>query len=343
MAPVLLSAMPFDKGDIELHLRLLNKWKVGNPSKPDQFYAFSTLWADAEGTVIEANSHRVFTDILAEKLNIGEVYILTRFTLDMPRKAFRTCSFPRLLVISPSSLGGVVCSPPPTFPTTAFELVPFEDINVRQSPCPYLSDVTGRPKLIKTPNHVTTHFSDAITPLQEILLVNERGVSFPVTLWGDFTTILDPVAIMAKDAETPIVLAFGALRVSPFNGVLTGNSTTATRIVVDPNIPSTTVLIEKFASDEDKLQCVQSAYDTPEKRAKQMSESFRTIAELNDIYATSPDVETRYRCKAQVLDIDTSKHWAYRACKQCSRVVAPNQDQYWCPAHYGVDESDTQQ
>ncbi|CAN1334976.1 Replication protein A 70 kDa DNA-binding subunit B [Linum perenne] len=275
MAPVLLSAMPFDKGDIELHLRLLNKWKVGNPSKPDQFYAFSTLWADAEvtillfvfrrlrfvcihpfpthlcasvssqGTVIEANSHRVFTDILAEKLNIGEVYILTRFTLDMPRKAFRTCSFPRLLVISPSSLGGVVCSPPPTFPTTAFELVPFEDINVRQSPCPYLSDVTGRPKLIKTPNHVTTHFSDAITPLQEILLVNERGVSFPVTLWGDFTTILDPVAIMAKDAETPIVLAFGALRVSPFNGVLTGNSTTATRIVVDPNIPSTTVLIEK--------------------------------------------------------------------------------------------------
>ncbi|CAN1164952.1 hypothetical protein LINPERHAP2_LOCUS25864, partial [Linum perenne] len=74
-----------------------------------------------------------------------------------------------------------------------------------------------------------------------------------------------------------------------------------------------------------------------------MSESFRTIAELNDIYATSPDVETRYRCKAQVLDIDTSKHWAYRACKQCSRAVAPNQDQYWCPAHYGVDETETQQ
>ncbi|CAN1825647.1 hypothetical protein LINPERHAP1_LOCUS31243 [Linum perenne] len=161
--------MPFDKGDIELHLRLLNKWKVGNPSKPDQFYAFGTLWTDAEvrillfpsrllrfvcghpfttqffpsvtyqGTVIEANSHRVFTDILADKLNIGDVYILTRFTLDMPRKAFRTCSFPRLLVISPSSLGGVVRSPPPTFPTTAFELVPFEDIDVRQSPCPYLS------------------------------------------------------------------------------------------------------------------------------------------------------------------------------------------------------------
>ncbi|CAN1812461.1 hypothetical protein LINPERHAP1_LOCUS26541, partial [Linum perenne] len=53
--------------------------------------------------------------------------------------------------------------------------------------------------------------------------------------------------------------------------------------------------------------------------------------------------ETRYRCKAQVLDIDTSKHWAYRACKQCSRAVAPNQDQYWCPAHYGVDETETQQ
>ncbi|CAN1274363.1 hypothetical protein LINPERPRIM_LOCUS15373, partial [Linum perenne] len=147
-----------------------SSWRLfGNPSKSDQFYAFGTLWADAEvtisrflfrrlrfasvhpfsthfcasvsyqGTVIEANSHRVFTDILADKLNIGKVYILTRFTLDMPRKAFRTCSFPRLLVISPSSLGGVVRSPPPTFPNTTFELVPFEDIDGRQSPCPYLS------------------------------------------------------------------------------------------------------------------------------------------------------------------------------------------------------------
>ncbi|CAN1141962.1 hypothetical protein LINPERPRIM_LOCUS25746, partial [Linum perenne] len=35
-------------------------------------------------------------------------------------------------------------------------------------------------------------------------------------------------------------------------------------------------------------------------------------------------------------------HWCYRACKQCCRAVAANQDEYWCPAHYGLPESETQ-
>ncbi|CAN1141963.1 hypothetical protein LINPERPRIM_LOCUS25747 [Linum perenne] len=141
MAPLLLSVMPYDKLDFDLHLRLLNKWKVGNPSTPDQFYAFGTLWVDSEGTIIEGTSHRVFADILNDRFAIGSVYILARCTLDMPRKAFRTCSFSLMLVVSPSNIGGIVRSPSLDFPTTAFELTQFEDLAGRQSPCPYLSSL----------------------------------------------------------------------------------------------------------------------------------------------------------------------------------------------------------
>ncbi|CAN0837254.1 hypothetical protein LINGRAHAP2_LOCUS1749 [Linum grandiflorum] len=48
-----------------LHLRLLHAWKLSNPSKPDQFFAFGTLWTDAEdpryrceATVIGLDQHQ---------------------------------------------------------------------------------------------------------------------------------------------------------------------------------------------------------------------------------------------------------------------------------------------
>ncbi|CAN1820801.1 hypothetical protein LINPERHAP1_LOCUS29253, partial [Linum perenne] len=143
----------------------------------------------SHGTIIEGTSHRVFADILNDRFAIGSVYILARCTLDMPRKAFRTCSFSLMLVVSPSNIGGIVRSPSLDFPTTAFELTQFEDLAGRQSPCPYLSSL----------------------PFQ-----------FAVAFFLFLLLILS------------------------IRCVLDGNSTAATRVVVDPSIPSTTVLVESY-------------------------------------------------------------------------------------------------
>ncbi|CAN1176686.1 hypothetical protein LINPERHAP2_LOCUS32673, partial [Linum perenne] len=150
---VLLSS--FDNPDVELQLRLLNSWKVGNPSRPDQFYAFGTLLVDAEGTEIEGTSHRAFADILEEQIEVGTVYELARCPLQMPRKAFRTCFYPRMLAIAPSNIGHIIRSPSLSFPLTSFEYVEFEDLPNRETPCPHLSDVIGRPISISVLNHIT--------------------------------------------------------------------------------------------------------------------------------------------------------------------------------------------
>ncbi|CAN1801866.1 hypothetical protein LINPERHAP1_LOCUS23139, partial [Linum perenne] len=191
MSLSVLSTMSFDKSDAELHLRLLNTWKVGNPSRPDQFYAFRTLWVDAEGTEIEGTSHRTFADILEDQIVVGSVYELARCPLQMPRKAFRTCSYPRMLAVAPSNVACVICSPPPSFPLMAFEYVSLKTYQVEKV-------------------HVL-------------------------------------------------------------------------------------------------------------------------------IYQ-----ETRYRCKAIIVDIDTVQHWHYRGCKECYRSVAMNDDKYWCAVHHDLTETETQ-
>ncbi|CAN1128950.1 hypothetical protein LINPERPRIM_LOCUS17156 [Linum perenne] len=201
MSSFVLSTMSFDKPDAELHLRLLNTWKVGNPSRPDQFYAFGTLWVDAEGTEIEGTSHRAFADILEDQIVVGSVYELARCQLQMPSKTFRTCFYPRMLVVAPSNVVRVIGSPPPAFPLTAFEYVEFEDLPSRESPCPHLSgiffppvypfishlfcgclfsfafchivDVIGRPISISVLNHTTATSTNTIMLVQEVVLVNK--------------------------------------------------------------------------------------------------------------------------------------------------------------------------
>ncbi|CAN1140267.1 hypothetical protein LINPERHAP2_LOCUS11764 [Linum perenne] len=219
MSSFVLSTMSFDKSDAELHLRLLNTWKVGNPSRPDQFYAFGTLWVDAEGTEIEGTSHRAFADILEDQIVVGSVYELARCPLQMSRKTFRTCSYPRMLAVAPSNVVRVIASPTPAFPLTAFEYVEFEDLPSRESPCPHLS---------------------------------------------------------------------------------------------------------------------------AEQKAMDVFHSFRTVSELNELQVVSADVETRYRCKAIIVDIDKVQHWPYRGCKECYRSVAMNDDKYWCIVHDDLTETDTQ-
>ncbi|CAN1131611.1 hypothetical protein LINPERHAP2_LOCUS6505 [Linum perenne] len=175
MSPsVVLSTMSFDNPDVELQLRLLNSWKVGNPSRPDQFYAFGTLWVDAKGTEIEGTSHRAFADILEEQIEVDTKYELARCPLQMPRKAFRTCFYPRMLAIAPSNIGHIIRSPSLSFPLTSFEYVEFEDLPSRETPCPHLSDVIGRPISISVPKHITATSTNSIMPVQEVVLVNTR-------------------------------------------------------------------------------------------------------------------------------------------------------------------------
>ncbi|CAN1797454.1 Replication protein A 70 kDa DNA-binding subunit E [Linum perenne] len=246
-----------------------------------------------------------------------------------------------MLAVAPSNVVRAIGSPTPDFPLTAFEYVEFEDLPSRESPCPHLSDVIGRPISISVPNHITATSTNTIMAVQEVVLVNKRGLTFPVTLWADFTRILDAPALMARDRTSPVIISLGALRVATFNGVLSGYSTAATRVVVDPLNGIADSLRTSFESSAGTLKCIPALFETAEQKATDVLHSFRTVLELNELYAISADVETRYRCKAIIVDIDTIQHWHYRGCKECYRSVAINDDKYWCAVHHDLTEMDT--
>ncbi|CAN0880291.1 hypothetical protein LINGRAHAP2_LOCUS13590 [Linum grandiflorum] len=69
-----LNNLPKGRPEGVVYLRLLNTWKVGNPAKPENFFAFGTLRTDEEGTIVEGISHRGHTEVMAARLAVRFVY-----------------------------------------------------------------------------------------------------------------------------------------------------------------------------------------------------------------------------------------------------------------------------
>ncbi|CAN1756991.1 Replication protein A 70 kDa DNA-binding subunit B, partial [Linum perenne] len=314
---VLLRSLPRDRSDAPLVLRLLNSWKVGNPATPDQFFAFGTLWCDEEGTVVEGNSHRGHIDILGPRLSDGSVYKVTGYGLQMPRKPYRAASYDRMLTLSPVTSFKLISSPSPTFAVNAFEFIQFGLLHTH---------VIGRAISVSRRNHIdVTH---GMAKAQVVVLVDAQSVEFSVTLWEDFSLILDPVALAEADLRKPVVIGFAGLMVSGFNSVVFGRSSAGTRIVVNPPVRETKTLQKKYQKTKGSLKCVDVPFDTPEKRSQHVADSYRTVSQLLALLSNPSDLDAKYRCLVTVVDFDMSQPWFYRGCSSCYRAVAPNQERY---------------
>ncbi|CAN1225240.1 Replication protein A 70 kDa DNA-binding subunit B [Linum perenne] len=314
---VLLRSLPRDRSDAPLVLRLLNSWKVGNPATPDQFFAFGTLWCDEEGTVVEGNSHRGHIDILGPRLSDGSVYKVTGYGLQMPRKPYRAASYDRMLTLSPVTSFKLISSPSPTFAVNAFEFIQFGLLHTH---------VIGRAISVSRRNHIdVTH---GMAKAQVVVLVDAQSVEFSVTLWEDFSLILDPVALAEADLRKPVVIGFAGLMVSGFNSVVFGRSSAGTRIVVNPPVRETKTLQKKYQKTKGSLKCVDVPFDTPEKRSQHVADSYRTVSQLLALLSNPSDLDAKYRCLVTVVDFDMSQPWFYRGCSSCYRAVAPNQERF---------------
>ncbi|CAN0880301.1 hypothetical protein LINGRAHAP2_LOCUS13593 [Linum grandiflorum] len=136
----------------------------------------------------------------------------------------------------------LITAPSPTFVPTAFEFVPFENLISRCPPCPFLTDLIGQAVSISDPEYMDATHGIALT--QSVVLRATTSAGLTVTLWADFSKVIDPSILAIEDASSPVVIAFGGLIVWHFNSVVSVKSSTATRIMVNPLVPETRILQE---------------------------------------------------------------------------------------------------
>ncbi|CAN1254537.1 Replication protein A 70 kDa DNA-binding subunit B [Linum perenne] len=317
MAPILLSNLGDDAKDVTLRLRLLNCWKAGNPTTPDSFFAYSTLWMDQTGARIEGTAAPVHADSLASQLQLRRVYDVAGFSLTYPRRSHRATSYPRYIQLTPTTAFVEVSDPGDTFVQDSFDFVPFDQLVSRLAPFAYLSDVVGRLVSISEPDHLST--VKGFAKKQAIVLSNDSGDHLSVTLWGSFCTLLVPDDLMVASLSGPVIIAFGGMLVTSFRGQVSVASSSATRISVAPPVDHALALAVNDSSVT-RFDVLQARFPDP---------------------ASLEEHENRYRCKAVVQSIDGEDRWCYLACKLCTRVVTPVDGKFWCDRHELLDGGDT--
>ncbi|CAN0839963.1 Replication protein A 70 kDa DNA-binding subunit B [Linum grandiflorum] len=322
----------------ELVLRLQHAWKLGKPSQPDQFFAFGTLWTDAEGIRIQGDSHRNFAAVLMKRISIGSYYKISGFTIRLPRPDYRTCQFPHWLSITPGTRFELQPLPDPAFTSELFELVSFSQFPSRMPPCPYLTDFVGKLIKIGSPNHVEQN--STVAPVQNVTVADESGLEVDVSLWSELSTIIDPQTVILDDLVHPAVVLFSGFKIGKFRDRVTAYSGSASRVIQEPYHPAADALRAAFADSQCSIVYVEPKFPTLKKLKNHVKDSYRTVQELLAIYVAGGESEPRYRCTAKITGFDRQQYWCYTACPHCSCTVVANGHDFWCKNHDTVLASD---
>ncbi|CAN1324491.1 hypothetical protein LINPERPRIM_LOCUS33120, partial [Linum perenne] len=246
MRSVVLHQLALDDLEVELNLRLVHAWMVGDPSKSDGFFAFGTQWVD-----------------------------------DEPPKH-------------------------PPFHCDKFHYVEFEDLGDRvHPPCSYLTNFVGELVIGGAPNHVQR--PGAVARVHNLTIANERVFELVVSLWVDLSNLVDATTLALDSSANPIIIAFGAFRITKFSGKVSATSCTASRVCLQPSDRRATLIRSHFTVSPWPLTCVAPKFDSLEKLKHHVQESYCTLTELVALFATADESDTRYRCTATIKGFES---WA---------------------------------
>ncbi|CAN1197087.1 Replication protein A 70 kDa DNA-binding subunit D, partial [Linum perenne] len=341
MASTLLRALAPDNLSVQLHLRLLHAWKLEDPSKPVSCFGFGMHWVDDEGTTVQGESHKNFIVILQSRIEVGSAYKITGFGLRPPRKSFRTSTFPHCLNLTPTTQFHLQPPTTPPFCVDSLGYIEFEELSAQvHPPSAYLTDFVGKVIGGGQPNHV--HRPTFVASVQNLIVTNERGYEVKVSLWADLSRVVDATVFALEDESNPLIIAFGAFRITSFSGQIEARSSTASRISLRPTDHRSEQLRAFFIASPRAINYVPPKFDTPEKLQHHVRESYRSLQDLVDLYAAGGDSEPRYRCTALIKNFENHTKWWYQACPHCFKAVAPNHDNFWCTVHESVLATDVQ-
>ncbi|CAL1389802.1 unnamed protein product [Linum trigynum] len=324
---------------VSLRLRLLHVWPAKSPGDI-RIYNYCTLWVDETGMLIQGVSPTSMAAGIRRNLSVGKIYVIKTFALSNPPNQYRACSFDLALGLSPSASFQPCILPTESFPLDAYEFVAFSQLNLRAGNHRYLTDVVGRLRSISGISHKITNNGPAVK--QTVIVEDESGAKVSITLWDEFSAVLDHVALTQADSIEAVILAFGGLLVNKLGDDYVLSSSAATRISVNPPVPKAYFLASRFAEKHEVVESLPVEFATAADATADADRRTRTLSQLLALSRTNASLEEKYRCGGVIVDVESSTPWYYISCKLCSRAVSKRRDDtFWCPKDWQLDEEQT--
>ncbi|CAL1382514.1 unnamed protein product [Linum trigynum] len=318
---------------VSLRLRLLHVWPAKSLGDI-RIYNYCTLWVDETGMLIQGVSPTSMAAGIHHNLLVGKIYVIKTFALSNPPNQYRACSFDLALGLSPSASFQPCVLPAESFPLDAYEFVAFSQLNMRAGNHRYLTNVVGRLSSISGISHKITNNGPAFK--QTVIVEDERcfaffcvygfgcecrvcslfllrvplsflnGVKVSITLWDEFSAVLDHVALTQADSIEAVILEFGGLLVNKLGDDYVLSSSAATSISVNPPVPKAYFLASSFAEKHEVVESLPVEFANAADATADADRRTRTLSQLLALSRTNASLEEKYRCGGVIVNVESS-------------------------------------
>ncbi|KAG5056551.1 hypothetical protein AAZX31_05G019900 [Glycine max] len=300
---------------------------------------FNVELTDEDGTQIQAtmfnNAARKFFD----KFVLGKVYYISRGTLKVANKQFKTVQNDYEMTLNENSEVEEVVGEASFVPETKFNFVQIDQLgpHVNKSE---LVDVIGVVKNVSSTMSIRRKSDNESIPKRDITIADDTKKTVVVSLWNELATTTGEELLDIVD-KSPVV-AIKSLKVGDFQGV--SLSTIGRSVVlVNPDIPEAKNLRSWY-----DFEGKDAAMDSVGSGSSPISNNgIRSVytdrIHLSDIISNPSLGDGKpafFSLRGHITFIKPDQAMWYRACKTCNKKVTESFGSgYWCD---GCQKSDEQ-
>ncbi|KAL3748603.1 hypothetical protein ACJRO7_009786 [Eucalyptus globulus] len=280
-----------------------------------------------------------------DKLEMGKVYYISRGTLKVANKQFKTVQNDYEMTLNENSEVKEASSEASFVPETKFNFVPIDmlgpHVNGKE-----LIDVIGVVQGVSPTISIRRKSNDDIIPKRDITIADETKKTVVVSLWNDLATTVGQELLDSSD-QSPIV-AIKSLRVGDFQEWMNYVTVVSSfRCIfaynkVNPETPEAKKLRSWFDSEGkgSSMDSVGSGITALSRNGSRSMYSDRVfLSHFTSNPSLGEDKPASFSVRAYVSFIRSDQTMWYRACKTCKKKVTEAIGSgYWCEGCQKNDE-----
>ncbi|KAK8560004.1 hypothetical protein V6N13_061381 [Hibiscus sabdariffa] len=334
----LVSLNPY-QGNWTIKVRLTSKGNMRTyKNARGEGCVFNVELTDEDGTQIQATMFNEAARKFYEKFQLGKVYYISRGTLKVANKQFKTVKNDYEMTLNENSVVEEASDEETFIPEAKFNFVSIDQLG------PYINgrelvDIIGVVQSVTAVSNIKRKIDNENIPKRDMIVADETKKTVVVSLWNELANNAGQELFDLAD-KSPVV-AIKSLKVSDFQGVSL-STLGKSKVMIKPDIPEAKKLRSWYDSEGKGSSMANIGMGlSPSSRtgARSMYTDRVSLSHITGNPSLGDEKPAFFSIKAFVSLIRPEQAMWYCACKTCNKKVteAPGSG-YWCEGCQRNDE-----
>ncbi|PPD97284.1 hypothetical protein GOBAR_DD05675 [Gossypium barbadense] len=334
----LVSLNPY-QGNCMIKVRLTSKGNMRTyKNARGEGCVFNVELTDEDGTQIQATMFNEAARKFYEKFQLGKVYYISRGTLKVANKQFKTVQNDYEMTLNENSVVEEASNEETFIPETKFNFVPIDQLG------PYVNgrelvDIIGVIQSVNPVSNIKRRIDNENIPKRDLIVADETKKTVVVSLWNELANNVGQELFDNAD-KSPIV-AIKSLKVGDFQGVSL-STLGKSSVMINPDIPEAKKLRSWYDSEGkgSSMASIGLGLSPSSKTgARSMYTDRVSLTHITSNPSLGDEKPAFFSIKAFVSLIRPEQAMWYRACKTCNKKVTEAVGSgYWCEGCQKNDE-----